>query len=471
MKYTFLFLIGLFWNFATHAQTVELELFASGFSSPVDIANMGDERLFVVERSGVVKNVTSEGIVLTEPFLDIDSIVRNANNQSEQGLLGLAFHPDYIDNGFLFLNYIDNSGNTNIVRYTVDPNDTNKVDIESRELILEIEQPFANHNGGCLKFGPDGYLYIGMGDGGSGNDPINAGQLTNTLLGKMLRIDVDNGLPYSIPSDNPFVEDEAVLDEIWATGLRNPWRYSFDRETGDLWIGDVGQSALEEIDFQAADSEGGENYGWRCYEGEEFTNLSSMEDCQGEFVEPVFQVAHQGFTGPCSITGGYVYRGAIYSEWIGKYICADYCSGDFYIVESDNDGGWNGQQVAKLPHNVSTFGEDSDGELYIASFSNGGIYRLVGETVSTENVIESLKDVQVYPNPTTGITQVSLRSDRLITIEMQLIDMAGKVVTRKTISINGTHNEEFDMSNFHSGTYILQISNEEGLLSKQLVVY
>ena len=471
MKINFYIVICFVFGFNLNAQTLELELVASGFNSPLDITHAGDDRLFVVERSGKIKIIDADGNVMPTPYLDIDPIVKNVTNQDERGLLGMAFHPDYETNGYFFVNYIDNDGNTNIARYEVDSNDLNVADSESRELILMIEQPVWNHNGGCLKFGPDGYLYIGMGDGGAGNDPNNNSQNRTSFLGKMLRIDIDNGLPYSIPEDNPFAEDDFTLDEIWAIGLRNPWRYSFDKETGDLWIGDVGQSFLEEIDFQPVDSPGGENYGWRCYEGTDFTNNSSMGNCQENYVEPVFEVQHQGFSGPCSITGGFVYRGTKYSELVGKYICADYCSGDFYVVESDGQGGWSGSQSAKFAHDVSTFGEGSDGELYIASFSSGRIYHLVDKTVTSVDNFPLLESVNVHPNPTSGRTQLDLKSNGLLELDLQLVDMNGKVVLTKTIQVNGNHQEMIDMNGLASGSYILNISSNSSLLSKQLIVY
>ena len=363
---------------------IELEAFATGFSSPVDIAHAGDDRLFVVERSGVIKIIDAMGNVLPTPFLDIDNLVANAGGQSEKGLLGLAFHPDYLNNGFFYVNYTDNGGDTKIARYSRSTTDPNLANIATPEIILEIEQPAGNHNGGCLKFGPDGYLYIGMGDGGSSNDPfgtIGNGQNTQTLLGKMLRIDVDNGLPYTIPTDNPFVNDANVLNEIWAIGVRNPWRFSFDRSTGDLWIADVGQNAWEEIDFQAAASGGGENYGWRCYEGNHLNNNVNTSSCgnAADYVMPVFEIEHGGFTDPCSITGGYVYRGSEITDLQGKYICADYCSGEFFTVEPDGNNGWVGQEIADFDYNISTFGEDLNGELYVARLSNGTIYKIVAE--------------------------------------------------------------------------------------------
>lgn len=471
MKVKFYILIIMFFTANVQGQFIDLELFASGLDNPLDITHAGDDRLFVVERSGKIKIIDAEGTVLSTPFLDIDPIVFNVSNQDERGLLGLAFHPDYATNGYFYVNYIDNSGNTNIARYQADANDPNIADANSRELIMMIEQPVWNHNGGCLKFGPDGYLYIGMGDGGSGNDPDNYSQNRTSLLGKMLRIDVDNGLPYSIPADNPFAEDDFTLDEIWAIGLRNPWRFSFDRETGDLWIGDVGQNFLEEIDFQPSDSPGGENYGWRCYEGTDFTNNSSMSDCQENYVFPVYEMQHQGFTGPCSVTGGFVYRGTKYSELMGKYICADYCTGEFFVVEPDGQGGWNGAEVAQFQHDISTFGEDNEGELYIASFSSGRIYHVVGENIVSNSTIPLLEEVAVNPNPAIGRTQLDLKTNGLLELDIQLIDINGKVVLKKSIQVNGSHQEWIEMEGFASGSYILNISSDTGLLSKQLIIY
>ena len=472
MKSIYVILLAFAVGIHVDAQNISLELFAEDFGAPVDITHAGDDRLFVVEKSGVIRIISKEGNLFPTPFLDIDSSVKNGGAQSEQGLLGLAFHPDYATNGYLFLNYIDNEGYTNIVRYEVDSFNENLVNPNTKEVILMIDQPFVNHNGGCLKFGPDGMLYIGMGDGGSGNDPINAGQRTDTFLGKMLRIDVDNGLPYTIPEDNPFVDDDDVLDEIWATGLRNPWRFSFDRETGDLWIGDVGQNEIEEIDFQPSNSLGGENYGWRCYEGKQFTNNSSMNDCQETYTEPVYEIFHdQNFQGPCSITGGYVYRGSKYIDLIGKYIFADYCSGDFYIIESDGQGGWDGLELGTKPHNVSSFGEDKDGELYMVSYFTGDIYRVVGETVSIPTVIPNLEEFSVHPNPTLGRTELNLKSRGALEIEVQLIDVNGKVMFTKPLKINGSYSEILDLEGFASGTYLLNITSESGLVSKRLIVF
>src|SRR5690554_2313016 len=250
------------------AQTIILTPFATGFSDPVEIAHCGDDRLFIVQQGGAIKVVNSDGSVNAENFLNLSSLISTG---SERGLLGLAFHPNYESNGYFFVNYTNTSGNTVIARYSVSNSNPNVADPSSGVILLTINQPFSNHNGGCIKFGPDGYLWISMGDGGSGGDPNNNGQNKSSLLGKMLRIDVD-GETYTSPSDNPFVGTDGA-DEIWAYGLRNAWKFSFDRETGDVWIADVGQNAIEEINHESS-TEPGLNYGWRCYEGNNTYNTS-----------------------------------------------------------------------------------------------------------------------------------------------------------------------------------------------------
>lgn len=408
MKKLFTFFLLSFFSICTFAQTIELEQYATGFLSPVDITNAGDDRLFVVERSGRIKIIDETGSVIFTPFLDIDSKVANTSGQSERGLLGLAFHPDYVNNGFFFVNYTDNSGETVVARYSRDSTEPNLADPDSEVIIMTIDQPYGNHNGGCIKFGPDGYLYIGMGDGGSGNDPQSYGQNTQSLLGKMLRIDIDNGSPYSVPSNNPFVNDANVLDEIWAIGVRNPWRFSFDRETGDLWIADVGQNAWEEIDFQPANSPGGENYGWRCYEGNHLNGNVNTSSCgsASDYVAPIYEVQHSGFSGPCSVTGGFVYRGEDYPDLEGIYIFADYCTGEIFTVAPDGSGGWIGQEVADFNYDISTFGEDVDGELYLARMGQGRIYKVVSDACASLTV-----SVNVTNEPCEGETNGSAQID------------------------------------------------------------
>ena len=368
----FLCLLLLFPMLMGAQPIIELENFAN-VNRPVDIANAGDERLFVVNQNGSIHIVEADGTVLSTPFLNInDRVINLGGIGDEKGLMGLVFHPNYADNGYFYVNYINNSGDTRVSRFTVTA-DPNVADPDSEQVLFAIDQPYGNHNGGDLAFGPDGYLYIGMGDGGAGGDPQNRSQNRQTLLGKMLRVDVDSGSPYSIPETNPFAEDDFTLDEIWALGIRNPWRFSFDRETGDLWMADVGQDTWEEIDFQAADSEGGENYGWRCREG--FANYNPS-GCNEEYVQPVHVYSNTGAVG-CSVTGGFVYRGSMFADLYGKYIYADYCSGRIWALEEDGNGNYVNEELMNTSNfNISAFGEDVNGELYVAFISNGIIYKV-----------------------------------------------------------------------------------------------
>lgn len=377
-----LLLVSVFLGGAIYAQpSLQLEVFASGFSLPVDIAHAGDGRLFIVEKAGRIRIIDSDGSILPQPFLDIDARVNSL--ASERGLLGLAFHPDYTDNGYFFVNYTNNSGDTRISRFSVSAGNANQADPNSERILLEVDQPFNNHNAGDLNFGPDGYLYIGLGDGGSADDPGNRAQNRQNLLGKMLRIDVDNGDPYSIPEDNPFAFDDFTLDEIWAIGLRNPWRFSFDRLTGALWIADVGQNRWEEVNYQPPGSPGGQNYGWRCYEGSAAFNLSGCQS-SGEYTFPVQTYSNSNSVG-CSITGGYVYRGVQYPDMYGYYIYTDYCSGRFWSIAPDGQGGWRNAELANLDNTeFVSFGEDNQGELYVAAISDGIIYKLTAPCNSPE---------------------------------------------------------------------------------------
>ena len=302
MKYYLGFgLFLLLASFSTKAQTPNIELtpVATGLDAPIYVTHCGDERLFIIEQDGVIRvKQPGTGTTAYTTFLDISGPVNSSG--SEQGLLGLAFHPDYKNNGYFFVNYTAGSGAgySVLARYSVDPLDSNVALPASGVILDTIDQPYSNHNGGCIQFGHDGYLYMGMGDGGSGNDPDNLAQNLGSKLGKMLRYDVNNPDPpyYFVPSTNPFVGTAGVKPEIWAYGLRNPWRFSFDRLTGDMWIGDVGQNAREEIDFQPANSSGGENYGWRCYEGLIETPGISQSGCPAttEVVFPVIDYPHAG---------------------------------------------------------------------------------------------------------------------------------------------------------------------------------
>ncbi|MCB0806936.1 MAG: PQQ-dependent sugar dehydrogenase [Bacteroidales bacterium] len=349
----------------------DLVLWASGFDHPVKIAHCGDNRLFVVEKDGIINIIDSAGNINPIPFLDITSIVNSGT--SERGLLGLAFHPQYPDSNYFYVNYTGSTGSTHVSRFSVDLSNPDVAVDTSEKNLMEISQPFANHNGGDIHFGPDGYLYIGMGDGGSGGDPGNRAQDSLNLLGKMLRIDVDHGDPYAIPSDNPFVGNPDGLDEIWATGLRNPWRYSFDRETGDLWIADVGQSQYEEVNFEPAGSAGGLNYGWRCYEGNVSYNTG---DC-GEISLYTFPVGVYSHSFGCSVTGGFVYRGSMFPVLYGRYFYGDYCTDRIWTIHDDG-GSWVTEDFGQFQTNrFSAFGENAAGELFVAGYTSGDVYRIV----------------------------------------------------------------------------------------------
>ncbi len=351
--------------------SINLVPVANGFVKPVYLTHAGDDRLFLVEQDGTIR-IIQDGAILPQPFLNIDSLV--GSTESEQGLLSMAFHPEYGENGRFFIYYTDNNGGTVVARYQVSTDDPNQADPNSALVLLTLPQPYGNHNGGQLKFGPDGYLYVGLGDGGSANDPLLAGQDKSVLLGKLLRLDVDfNESGYAVPAANPFVNDEGARNEIWAYGLRNPWRFSFDRLTGDLYIADVGQNIWEEIDFQPAGSTGGENYGWNIMEG---THCFQTETCdQTGLIPPVIDYQHGD--GSCSVTGGYVYRGQQYLSLYGNYFYGDYCSGKVWSLLRQPDGAWVNNQVFRLQGLfISSFGEDVNGELYLLSYGDGVVYQI-----------------------------------------------------------------------------------------------
>jgi glucose/arabinose dehydrogenase len=335
---------------------------ASGLERPVDLQSDGAGRLYIVEKLGHIHlfQDAEDGDVSETPFLNIEDRVNDSSN--EMGLLGLAFHPNYSQNGFLYVNYTGSGGDTFISRFqangdTVDPN--------SEMILLTVAQPFPNHNGGVVVFGPDGYLYAGLGDGGSAGDPFGNGQSLDTLLGKILRIDVDSAEPYSIPPDNPFG------DEIWAYGLRNPWRISFDRSTGDLYIGDVGQNAWEEIDFMEAGSAGGVNFGWDHREGAHDYEGGGPEG----MIDPIAEYSHPD--GGCSVTGGFVYRGPM-PEWNGIYLYGDYCTGFVWgLIKPEPGGEWQNQLLFQTNKRITSFGQDESGELYIIT-DGGEILKLTG---------------------------------------------------------------------------------------------
>ncbi len=343
--------------------------FMSGVKAPVFLTHAGDQsgRLFIVEQPGTIR-IVEEGRLREEPFLDISDRVSFGG---ERGLLGLAFHPEYKRNGRFFVNYTRREDGATVIAEYRRTGQANRVDSEQHVLIV-VPQPYSNHNGGMIAFGPDGYLYIGMGDGGAGGDPENRAQNQDDVLGKLLRVDVNTPPPYGIPADNPYVDGQG-RPEIFATGLRNPWRFSFDRETGDLWLADVGQNKWEEVNVVKK----GGNYGWRVMEGNHC--FIRMEPCgQERFTSPVLEYGHQG--GRCSITGGYVYRGNAIPSLSGVYLYGDYCSGEIFAVRTALGGRVDGEPwVLKTNAAISSFGEDETGEIYMVD-RKGAVYQLVSES-------------------------------------------------------------------------------------------
>ena len=461
MKNKTLTLLLLLITTFSFSQDIYTILFADGFSNPVEMQNVGDDRLFIVEKRGVIEILQLDGTTNPNAFLDIQSIVLTpGGNYDERGLLGLAFHPDYINNGYFYVNYIDNFGNTQISRFSVSTSDPSIADPDSEFQILEVEQPYINHNGGCLRFGPEGYLYIGLGDGGSAGDPENRSQNLQTLLGKMLRIDIDNtegSTNYAVPSNNPFVGDPNALDEIWSYGLRNPWRFSFDSETDELWIGDVGQGSIEEID-RAAAGVSGQNYGWRCYEGNQEYNTSG---CPMEFdlTFPVAEYSHSG--GNCSITGGYVYRGEIYENFLGIYFYADFCSGEIGTIDQSNNqinhGSYDGSWVS--------FGEDKNKELYIID-NFGSIYKIEGNILSTTDF--NINTVSIYPNPASNNLNVKSSNNSFIK-NISIYDLKGSIALTKNIS--GLTETNISINLLQSGIYMVKVTSAKDIsIIKKLIV-
>lgn len=366
-------------DFQPASVQLSLEPVVEELQSPIFVTHAGDgsNRLFVVEKAGVIR-IVADGALLETPFLDISKLVNS--NGNEQGLLGLAFAPTYAESGFFFVNYIDSAGDTVVARYQVMADDANQADPTTEFVILQVDQPAANHNGGMLAFGPDGYLYIGLGDGGGAGDRYGNGQNPATLLGKLLRLDVlsDPTQPYTIPADNPWVKadwnGDDMRDEVWALGLRNPWRFSFDRATGDLWIGDVGQNQFEEIDYSPA-GQGGINYGWPTMEASSCYNSSDDACARTGLQLPVAEYSHSGH---CSITGGYVYRGTAIPGLQGVYLYGDYCSGTLWATWFDGQA-WQTAKLATKATSLSSFGEDEAGELYVTDLAGGVLSRVIVE--------------------------------------------------------------------------------------------
>lgn len=460
MKKLLLFSVSLF-SFLSFSQVLTLQPFATGFSSAVAIAHpANDSRLFVVQQGGLIRILNSNGTVNSTPFLNLTSLISSGG---ERGLLGLAFHPNYATNGLFFVNYTNTAGNTVIARYGVSANPD--IANTTGTILMTINQPYSNHNGGSIKFGPDGYLYIGMGDGGSGGDPQGYAQnlsLTNAnvtanpsriYLGKMLRIDVDTiagSLNYGFPATNPYVT-EAGKEEIWARGLRNPWKFTFNRLNGDLWIGDVGQGEIEEINKVAFPLPNtGLNFGWKCYEG----NVAySTGGCPAisTMTMPVSQYTHTA-TGGCSITGGYVYTGSLYPNLQNKYVFADYCTGEIGWVNSSGGAitwAYNSTSV------ITSFGEDKDGELYVSSGS--AIFKLIDQSFSVSE-FEKV-GFSMAPNPAKNSFTVKSASD-VTASTIELYDLSGKLLLSKNVDI--TEENTLSIENISSGMYLVTVIASDG---------
>ncbi|WP_312509531.1 PQQ-dependent sugar dehydrogenase [Chryseobacterium culicis] len=440
-----LFSISIFSSLIVNSQSINLEEFVTGLTSPVEITNANDSRLFVVQQNGIIKIVQPTGAVNTTNFLNISSKIIFGG---ERGLLGLAFHPQYATNGYFFVYYNNTAGNVTVARYSVSTTDANVADPNSEKILLSIPKPFDNHNGGSIHFAPDGKLWIITGDGGSGGDPNNNAQNKNSLLGKMLRIDVDATGPYNIPPDNPFAGAGVDgADEIWAYGLRNGWKFSFDLTTGNVLIADVGQGAIEEINKMPITT-AGLNYGWRCYEGNNVYNTAGCA-AQSTMTFPIAVYDHSG--GKCSITGGYVYRGTQYPSLQGKYFFADYCSTQIGVLDSNNAITWTSPYSG---NNFSTFGEDYQKGLYVAAVNSGKIFKISTGTLGThENTLASIK---VYPNPASKEIFIDGVKDKKATLE--IISAEGRKVLETDQITDG---KGINISGIPAGVYYINLKSGE----------
>ena len=452
MKKIILF-INLLFVTLSFAQTIALQSFATGFSSPVEIVHpANDTRLFVVQRFGLIRILKTNGMINLTPFLDVSTLISTSPG-NERGLLGLAFHPNYANNGFFYVNYTRISdGATVIARYSVsaDPNVANT----TGTILMTINQPFSNHNGGCIRFGPDEYLYIGMGDGGNGGDPGNRAQNITENLGKMLRIDVDSASPYGIPSSNPFV-GVAGNDEIWSIGMRNPWKFSFNRLNGDLWIADVGQNSVEEINKIISPLPNtGLNFGWNCFEGTSTYPGTGPCPTYASTVAPFTQYTHAATSG-CSITGGYFYTGNTYPNFANKYFFADYCNDKIGTANTSGVITWT---AALTGGGFTTFGEDSNGELYIASSSNGTIYKIIDSPLGLNDFNKN--GLSFYPNP--AKTEIFIKnSSETVLSKVKIFDLTGKLVLTKSIE-NNDSNPSVNIAALNSGLYMIAVQDLTG---------
>lgn len=453
------------------------------FDGLVDLQHAGDgtNRLFVIEKEGVVRVFPNDpDVTSAAQFLDITDRVNEGGG--EEGLLGLAFHPDYENNGFFYVNYTASNPRRSVIsRFQADPNNANQANAGSELVLLEVNQPFSNHNGGQLAFNPHdsgSYLYIALGDGGAANDPQNHGQNLTSLLGAILRIDVDNpasGNNYGIPADNPFAGNSSGFrEEIYAYGLRNPWRFSFDSQTGELWTGDVGQNDHEEIDLVV----NGGNYGWRIMEG--FHCFSPPAGCdQTDLILPIVEYSHPGRQAG-SVTGGHVYRGPGVPELTGHYIYADYIDGRTWALNYDGSQVVNNTEIIDAPFNISAFGVDEANELYICDFG-GRIYRFV-PTVNTNIEVAELPESPHalranHPNPFQSITTIPYMLDALVQVDLAVYDVLGRRVRTLTQGMQaaGDYSVQWDGldeqgNRLTSGMYLLRLLVDGSLVGRRSLV-
>ncbi|MCE3076128.1 PQQ-dependent sugar dehydrogenase [Chryseobacterium gwangjuense] len=436
-----LFCASIFSSFIINAQSINLEEFATGFTAPVEIAHANDNRMFVVQQNGIIRIVQPNGSINPTNFLNISSKITYGG---ERGLLGLAFHPQYAINGYFFVYYNDTSGNITVARYTQSSN-PDVADASTEKIILNQSKPFDNHNGGSIHFAPDGYLWIVTGDGGSGGDPNNNAQNKNSLLGKLLRLDINSTGPYNIPSGNPFVGIDGA-DEVWSYGLRNAWKFNFDTVSGNVMIADVGQGQIEEINRMPL-TQAGINYGWRCYEGNNAYNTAGCA-AQSTMTFPVAVYDHSG--GKCSITGGYIYRGTQYPALQGKYVFADYCSTQIGILNPDNSIVWT---TAFSGNNFSTFGINNQNDLFVAAVNNGKIFKITYGTLATEENNFSTQ-IKIYPNPASKKVFIDGVKGKDISIE--IFSAEGKKVVEQAKIEN---NNSIDISGIPSGVYFININS------------
>ena len=457
-------------SFVNYSQTIGLQQFATGFTAAIELTHpLNDSRLFVVQQGGLIRIVNSNGTINSTPFLNLTSLISTTG--TERGLLGLAFHPNYAANGLFFVNYTNTSGNTVIAKYSIsaDPNVANT----TGTILMTISQPASNHNGGTLRFGPDGYLYIGMGDGGGAGDTSGYAQNldlayanvvsnpSRIYLGKMLRIDVDTtagALNYGIPPTNPFA-DQPGKAEIWAYGVRNPWKFSFNRSNGDLWIADVGQDSIEEIDKIPSPLPNTLlNFGWRCYEGNAvFSTSIGTCPAYASTYAPLTQYSHTAVR--CSITGGYFYSGTMYPNFQNKYFFADFCSAEIGYTTSGAIT-W----AYDAPNYLGTFGEDMNGELYVsinAAYSpttSSIIYKIIDTSLSISEFEKN--GFSLYPNP--AKTEVFIKNSTGTRLsKVKVFDLTGKLVLTKAVENNET-TPSVNIATLSSGLYLISVEDLTG---------